>query len=341
MLRTALSLSSVTGAPFRLFNARAGREKPGLKPQHALGAKAVAAITGGKIEGALPGSMTVEYLPGRPKPGRYSFFVGTAGSVGLVFQTVLLPLFLSYGPSGLSISGGTHVPWCHVPEHLQEVFLPAVRPMGLKAVINMPERGYYPGGGGRIAAAIDQAALPLPPLKAVERGRLKEVRITSAVSNLPISIAHRQLNSALERLPAFTAHIDMESIEAPSPVKGTYLFILAEFENIRAGFTALGARGKRAEAVGNEAAGELLSYIEKDGALDRHLSDQVLLYAALAKGESVPSTVEIARQVLTNIHVIEKFLPVRFKIEGVRGRPGVLRVEGAAFQGLEALRKSA
>jgi len=332
MLRTALSLSSLTGASFRIFNVRAGREQPGLKHQHVLGAKAVAAITGAKLEGAEPGSMTVEYLPGRPKPGRYSFSVGTAGSVGLIFQTVLLPLFLSGGPSKLSIRGGTHVPWCPVPDYLAEVFLPAIRPMGFRAEIDSPARGYYPGGGGSIEAAIQTAQTPLAPLNIAGRGRLKDIRITSAVSNLPISIAYRQLNSSIERLSGFSAQIHAESIEAPSPGRGTYLFILAEFENIRAGFTAHGARGKRAEAVGIEAAGEFLSYASKNGALDKHLSDQVLLYAALAKGESVFSTVEITRHVLTNIHVIEKFLPVRFQIDGTRGQEGIVSVKGASFQ---------
>lgn len=331
MLRTALSLSSITGAPFRIFNARAGREKPGLKPQHALGAKAVAAITGGKIEGAEPGSMTVEYLPGKPVPGRYSFFVGTAGSVGLVIQTVLLPLFLSNGPSELSISGGTHVPWCPAPEYLEEVFLPEIRLMGLKAEIKTPARGYYPGGGGSIEAAIHPAQTPLAPLNITGRGRLKKIRITSAVSNLPMTIAERQIKAAAGRLSEFSAQIQTESIEAPSPGRGTYVFILAEFENIRAGFTAHGARGKRAETVGNEAAGEFLSYAGKDGAMDKHLSDQVLLYAALAKGESVFSTVEITRHILTNIHVIEKFLPVRFQIKGTPGQEGIITVKGASF----------
>ena len=331
MLRTALSLSSITGAPFRIFNVRAGRERPGLKPQHVLGAKAVAAITGGKIKGAEPGSMIVEYLPGRPKPGRYSFFVGTAGSVGLVFQTVLLPLFLSGGQSELSISGGTHVPWCPAPDYLEEVFLPAIRHMGLKAGIDTTARGYYPGGGGSIEAEIHPAQTPLVPLKMTGRGRLKKIRITSAVSNLPLAIAERQIKAAAGRLSDFSAQIQTESIEAPAPGRGTYLFILAEFENIRAGFTALGARGKRAETVGDEAAGEFLSYAYKEGALDRHLSDQVLLYAALSGGESVFSTVEITRHILTNIHVIEKFLPVRFQIKGTPGEEGIIAVKGASF----------
>ena len=223
------------------------------------------------------------------------------------------------------------MPWCPAPDYLEEVFLPAIRHMGLKAEINTPARGYYPGGGGSIEAAIHPAQTPLVPLKITGRGRLKNIRITSAVSNLPLAIAERQLKAAAGRLSDFSAQIQTESTEAPAPGRGTYLFILAEFENIRAGFTALGARGKRAETVGDEAAGEFLSYAYKEGALDRHLSDQVLLYAALSGGESVFSTVEITRHILTNIHVIEKFLPVRFQIKGTPGKEGIIAVKGASF----------
>ena len=331
MLRTALSLASVTGLSMRLFNIRAGRAHPGLQPQHIQSARAAAYITGGELKGDLPGSMYITYIPGRPRAGRYFFDVGTAGSAGLVFQTVAPALFFAPAPSGVTIKGGTHVPWSPPTDYLEEVFLPAISPMGLHARLNTAARGYYPAGGGSITASISPAKAPASLLQIIERGRLEKIKIISAVSNLPISIAERQIKGAISRLLEFSSLIEAASIEAPSPGRGTSVFILACYENLRAGFTALGARGKRAETVGAEAAEDFISYATGLGALDNHLSDQVLIYMALAGGRSFYSASQITGHLLTNIHVIEKFLPVKFHVEGNAGQVGLVRVDGAGF----------
>ncbi|MCA9972030.1 MAG: hypothetical protein KC425_17520, partial [Anaerolineales bacterium] len=52
VLRTSLSLSALTGRPFRLTNIRAGRSKPGLRPQHLTAVQAVAATCQAAVEGA-------------------------------------------------------------------------------------------------------------------------------------------------------------------------------------------------------------------------------------------------------------------------------------------------
>ncbi len=331
MVRTALALASLTGLPATVFNIRAGRDAPGLKPQHLLGARAAANITGGLLKGAEPGSMRLEYLPGRLRPGRYSFDVGTAGSAALVFQTVLPALLFAGGPSSISIRGGTHVPWSPVPEYLEGVFFRAVRPMGVEVSLRTLSRGYYPAGGGSMEADIKTAGKPLAPLSISERGSLKVIKVLSAVSNLPLSIAERQLESSMSVLHDFSSIIEADALEAPSAGRGTSVFILAEFENVSAGFVSLGARGKRAEAVGIEAAEDFLRYVKRRGALDRHLSDQVVLYAALADGTSLFTASEITTHLLTNIHVIGKFLPARFHVEGGLGGEGSVRVEGAPF----------
>jgi len=51
ILRTALSLSTITTRPFRLANIRAGRRNPGLLPQHLSAVHAAAAISGAILSG--------------------------------------------------------------------------------------------------------------------------------------------------------------------------------------------------------------------------------------------------------------------------------------------------
>lgn len=321
----------MTGIPFRIFNLRARRRKPGMMPQHVLSAKALASITGGFLEGCAEGSRDLVYLPGRPRPGRYTFELGTAGSTTLVFQTILAPLAYSGRRSFAALKGGTHVQWSPPADFIENVFLPPLSDMGVKASFSTLSRGYYPGGGGVVDAAIDPAPAALAPFRALKRGRLLRLRITSAVSNLPMSIAERQMKSASAMLSAYEGAIAAELREAPSPGTGTSIFILAEFEHTRAGFGALGARGKRAEEVGIEAAAAFLEYMETDSAVDAHLADQLLIYMALARGESVFTAARLTGHLLTNIHTIEKFLPARFKVEGSAGGRGLVAAEGAPF----------
>ena len=63
VLRTALSLSAITGTEIELRKIRAGRAKPGLKRQHLTCVKAVAEICGAKVSEVDVGSMELEFKP--------------------------------------------------------------------------------------------------------------------------------------------------------------------------------------------------------------------------------------------------------------------------------------
>ncbi|MFL9457676.1 RNA 3'-terminal phosphate cyclase [Tolypothrix campylonemoides VB511288_2] len=116
ILRTSLSLSAITGHPIRINNIRAERDKPWLAAQHLTSVRSTATICGAKVRGDAMGSMTLEFIPGSTvQVGNYTFDVsearegGSAGAVGMVLQTVLLPLVLANGNSHVILRGGTHV----------------------------------------------------------------------------------------------------------------------------------------------------------------------------------------------------------------------------------------
>jgi RNA 3'-terminal phosphate cyclase (ATP) len=79
---------------------------------------------------------------------------------------------------------------------------------------------------------------------------------------------------------------------------------------IRIGADALGERGKRAEAVGVEAAKRLIEELSTGCCVDRHLADSLIPYLGLAGGEMTVS--EITEHTRTNIMVAEMFLKQRF-----------------------------
>ncbi len=130
VVRNALALSLVTGQPFQITNIRGKREKPGLMRQHLTAVEAACQIGDAECEGAAVGSSDIAFRPGTVRPGDYHFAVGTAGSTGLVLQTVLMPLLLAETPSRLVLEGGTHNMMAPPFEFIERVFLPVINRMG-------------------------------------------------------------------------------------------------------------------------------------------------------------------------------------------------------------------
>ncbi|MGH8354825.1 MAG: RNA 3'-terminal phosphate cyclase, partial [Pseudomonas sp.] len=99
ILRSALSLSMVSGRPFRIHNIRAQRSRPGLLRQHLTAVQAAAQVCAAHTEGAQLGSQRLSFRPGPIQAGDYRFTIGTAGSCTLVLQTLLPALLRAPGPS--------------------------------------------------------------------------------------------------------------------------------------------------------------------------------------------------------------------------------------------------
>jgi RNA 3'-terminal phosphate cyclase (ATP) len=245
----------------------------------------------------------------------------SAGSTSLVLQALFLPLSLADQSSHIALLGGTHVPWSPPFDYLKEVFLPMVRKIGCRMELEIKKWGWYPKGGGEIHCMIHPVK-KLTLLNLTERGKLLNLTGISVVSNLPTSIAERQKNEALKILREKNFSPEIKIVEAPSIGQGTFFFLMAEFENSKAGFGALGEIGKRAEKVAEEACQDFLQFMETNAAIDPHLSDQLIPYLALADGQSSFTVSRISKHLLTNIWVVEQFLPTKITVEGKEGSEG-------------------
>lgn len=338
ILRTALSLAVALGRPFRMRRIRAGRPKPGLRPQHLVAVRAAAAISGAAVEGDRVGSQDLLFAPQRwPAGGDCTFDVGateaggSAGAVSLVFQTLFLPLALAGAPSHLTLVGGTHVPWSPPFHYLAHVYLPAVAALGYRADLAIQRWGWYPKGGGVVQASIqplDATEGAARSLDWTRRGRLTRVWGISAASNLPEHIVQRQKAQALEMLRKAGLRAEMEEAEAPAMGFGTVVFLVAEYERGIGGFTAYGALRKPAERVAEEAARELIRFHETKAAVDEHLADQLLLPAVLADADVAFTTPRATEHLRTNAWAIGQFLGPRVEIEP-HPTGALVRVRGA------------
>lgn len=328
VLRSALSLSIITQRPIRIVNIRANRDRPGLRPQHLVAVRSAARISNGIVRGDRVGSTEIRFEPRGIVPGDYLFDIGTAGATALVLQTLLPPLALAEGASTITVHGGTHVPWSPCFHYLDWHWRPLLKRIGIDAELELHMAGFYPRGGGQVAARIAGGS-KVSGLHLTQRGRLVRIRGLSAVADLPQEIAERQRRQALRRLDQMIheAPVGIEISSLPARSKGTLLLLLAEFEHCQACFFALGARGKRAETVADEAVDSLAEFLATQATLDQWMADQLMLPLSLAAEKSLFVTSRVTQHLLTNAGVIQLFLPLQISIEGAPGEPASVSIE--------------
>jgi RNA 3'-terminal phosphate cyclase (ATP) len=326
ILRTSLALSLLTGKSFHLRNIRALRPKPGLQPQHSMSVRSAAAIAQARVQGASLHSSDLVFEPGPVTAGNYHFSIGTAGATGLVLHTLYLPLALgTTSPSELILGGGTHVNASPCFHFLEATWRPYVELLGIKIKLKMRRPGFYPRGGGVVEAHIQPTA-QLRGLRLLERQPITQIRGISAIGRLPECIAARQTRRALNRLRATGLKI-MTTDETWEDGPGTVLALTLDTAPVPTLFFGLGARGKPAERVADEAVDQVLAYLDApSGAVDRYSADQLVLPLALASESSAFSVPEVTTHLSTNIAVIRQFLDREIFCEGERGGPGTVRI---------------
>jgi RNA 3'-phosphate cyclase len=334
VLRTSLSLAALLGRQLRIENIRAGRSKPGLAAQHLACVRATAEICAATVEGDRMGSQELDFVPGEVRGGRYQFEVGTAGASTLVLQTVLPALLFADRSSHVQVHGGTNVLWSPPQEYIAAVFLPAIGEMGASVALECLVPGFYPKGGGCIEARVQPLDAALRPLRWYDRGDLRSLAAYSiAEARLPGHIIRRQIEGAREALGSTGLRTVEAHPQSRSP--GTALTIAAGFDAGRAGFSAVGKRGKPAEQVGREAGERAARFLAGHGSVDRHLADQLLLYAAVAAGRTRYVTNEVTEHLRTNAWVVEQFLDAEISIDEDTGD---LTVDGVGMPATGARR---
>jgi len=321
ILRTAIALSALLGVPVEVFNIRAKRANPGLQPQHLTGVNAAALLTDAELEGAAKGSTRLGFKPKSIKCGNFQIDIGTAGSISLIIQTLTPIALFAPCPVRLSITGGTDVAWAPPIDYMRHVFAPVVGKFGGRVKIEVLRRGHYPRGGGRVEVEVEPVDV-LKPLDAVDFGKLAKIRGISHAVNLPAHVAERQARAAAEVLAKerYTADISTEvRNDGLGPGSGIVLWAESDVGNVVGG-DALGERGKPAEAVGREAAEKLLTALKSGASVDSHMADMAVVYMALAEGASRITTPELTLHLQTNMYIVERFLPVKFRVEKLGSR---------------------
>ncbi len=314
VLRTSIGLSCLLKKPVRVFNIRAGRCNPGLRQQHLQGIKAVSDFCSGDLKGAELGSKEIEFRPGKGYKKEINVKIPTAGSIGLLLQTVLTATLKS--GTDIKIEGGaTFGKWAPPITYFEKVLSPVLEMMGYRVEIKILKHGFYPAGGARVKVGVNPAK-ELKPLNLAEQGDLKEIHCLSIASKYlaKARVAERQTEAARNMLRKYNLFAKTEYVDSECPGSALVLWTRTSTGCIL-GSDSLGERGKPAETVGKEAAEGLVKTLNSGSAVDEHLSDQILPFLAMASGKSEILAPKLTRHAETNIWVIKKFLDAEFSVK--------------------------
>jgi RNA 3'-terminal phosphate cyclase (ATP) len=324
VLRTSLALSLITGKAFHLRNIRAGRSKPGLQAQHLMSVKAAAEIGSAKMRGAHLGSGALLFEPGDVKGGDYQFKIGTAGATSLVLHTIYLPLALAGGDSTITIEGGTHVKAAPCFHFLERTWTQYLKSVGLNIAVELKRVGFYPRGGGTIHARIQPANLR--SFSGMTTAAITEATIVCGIAGLPSDVARRMIDKTVFRLRDLGLQTTTTA-ETWQGGPGCMLGIELPTTPAPSFFFALGERGKPAARVADEAADQVVRYLDAQPVgVDEHSADQLLLPLALASGPSEFGVAAVSSHLLTNADVIGHFLERYIRVEGTEGECGRVAV---------------
>ncbi len=323
IVRVTSALSAMAGKPLRLYNIRSGRPQPGLRTQHLRGFEAISDLCGGRLEGAKIGATEVLFYPRKVSGEHVHVPIETAGSVGLVLQSLMMASVKTKKNLTIDIEGGaTFGKYAPPLQYIQFVLLPLLRRTGYHSEINIIKHGFYPVGGSVVKVTIDPPE-KLKPVTFEKQGKVTSVDVVS-VASLGLKkprVAERQARQVEARLKKMNYDLNVKVRYSEAACNGSGVVLIARTdEGCILGSDGLGERGKSAEEVADEAVSKLLDTIGSGAAVDEYMSDQLLPYMALASGKSAITAPVLTSHAQTNIHILEKFLSAKFDVKEESGR---------------------
>ena len=319
ILRLAVALAGIIGEDLHIYNIRKRRDRPGLRPQHLEAVLTAAKLCDAEVKGARVDSEELWFRPRRIVGGLVEANIGTAGSIPMLLLTILPICARAERTVQIHVTnGGTDVAHAPTVNYLKHVLLPTLSRMGLSLSLEVNKYGYYPKGMGEITLTVHPHK-EMFSLGMMEFGILEEVHGISVCTFLKDRrVADRQAETATRILEAKGLKTDIEVVydESNRQQKGSSLALWALTDKgCIIGADAIGEIGKSSEAVGDEAARNLLAELDSKATVDVHLADMLVPYVALAKGDSVYLTRSLTEHLETNILLTQEILSTEFRIE--------------------------
>jgi RNA 3'-terminal phosphate cyclase (ATP) len=290
IVRYAVAFSALLRQPIHLFNARAKRAQPGLRPQHLASVLACAEMCQAKTEGLYVGGHEFTFIPGPEiKGGTLAWDIGTAGSATMLALSILPLACFAEAPTTARITGGVFQDFAPSPYHMQYVLAPLLERMGVRIALQVVRAGYVPRGAGVIELHVTPMQRPLRPLILTEQGVFSSANGIAFSSHLEgRRVSERMARTCEEHLMKHGLSVAITQVEDTAALHaGASLAVWAESSTTCIlGADRAGARGRSSEAIGRFVAEALLADLAQGATVDRHMADQLVLFAALVDGVS-------------------------------------------------------
>jgi len=320
ILRHAVVLATLAGQPLHMFHIRAKRPKPGLRPQHVQALRACRALSDGQLQGDEVGSDTINYYPGKNLDGgEFSWDIGTAGSTTMLALTVIPLALYTRSSCRFVLHGGLFQDFAPSALHTQKVLLPLLRAMGADIDLTILRPGYVPKGQGRLSVKVNALKRPLQSVKLLQQGSLKELRAISLASNLVTENVSARMAARCQSLLEKHGYEPQTHImeDATAIQKGAAMLLWARTDTgCLLGADRAGKRGRSSESIAEFVVSTLMEDLRTGATTDRHLADQLILFAALAEGQTEYIVPKVTEHVQSNLWLVEKILGAKTELKG-------------------------
>src|SRR6267143_584610 len=311
IIRTAVTLSSITGKAVEIENIRKNRDVPGLRPQHLTGIKILAKICNAKVDGLHVGSTVLRFFPSKISDSTLKENVGTAGSIPLILQVLIPAVAISKKNLKLSIMGGTDVAWSPTSNYTKFVLKEAYSRIGINFSIDIKKRGYYPKGGGLVDVQV-LSFEKIKPISLLKRTR-KKVKIFCSYSMLSKESIENEVNETRKILEGKGMSCDYEIKEESALDKGCSLLAFAHDDSSIIGSDVI--YNKSMKGIGQIVANR---FLESDLGVDLFLSDMLVIPLALTSETSVFRVKKITKHLETNLFVTSNITNCKYGIGKLR-----------------------
>ena len=318
ILRLASALALINEEEVKIENIRRKRPIPGLRPQHLLGLQALTEMCGGELIGGAVGSESIIFRPGTQWKSHIHVEIPTAGSIGLVLQTLQLGI-LAKGQHELTVvfqGGATFGKWAPSLPYITNVTWGLFKKLGFEFEVQIDQHGFFPKGGALVKVKIKSPSsihgINLERDEVISKAKVYSIA-THHLSRA--KVAERQAEEIRDRLQndKIETDLNIHYVKAKNPGSGVLVYSKAG-NSIIAG-DAVGEKRKSAEVVGRIALGNYLTTLNTHSCVDAFLADQIIPILSLTKNSSSFTTPEITNHSLTNIELIRLLLEAEITTE--------------------------
>ncbi len=324
ILRVAAGICTFAGKGLKITNIRKNRTPPGLKLQHLLGITCLKDITGGILEGATIGSTELFYKPGMKWISNHSIKIDTAGSIGLLTQS--LQYALLGAPPGDYVfqfeGGGTYGKGAPDPFLLNHSTFSLFRRMGYDVQILIDKEGFYPRGGAK-GKIIIKVPLKIQGFNFTTKGTIKSIGTRICISN---QLKNKRVGERIEKaIKKETAELNINDIhtitcdyvETLSPGVGLSGFLEFDSGCVKGTGMFLGELKLPSEELAKQYCDSLRKCYVDPSAIDAWTADQIIPIMPRCERGSCFTVNEITSHAKTNMEIVEKLFECKYTIEKV------------------------